>query len=240
MYSCAKARRPAKGRIQVHEFGAVGRVGEIGSLRRNAEAPYIARPGTIRLGVIDLVDPPVICCAGDKAVRIRESDEAGNETRGRHVALESVCRSIGHVFEVVAQIHVVRDCMTSRSPRDVDPRGRMQSSVGRSRRRSVRPHLARAFHHTQNLGRRQGPGIEAYITQIATPHLRGIGGISTHAKGIRVDGRSGSAGCGELTITIVCESSPLLYDCEMNPLARGRVIVVNGPVMSTVIVFESC
>ncbi len=75
----AQARRPAKGYIRVHKHGAVSRAASMGASGRNREAPDITLPRTVGICRVDLVDSPIVGRLRNKAVRIGESRQAGNE-----------------------------------------------------------------------------------------------------------------------------------------------------------------
>ncbi|MBA7659693.1 hypothetical protein ES703_67684 [subsurface metagenome] len=94
--------RPAKLHIRFYLLGGISRVWVVGSLRWNHKAPDIAFPRTIRLGVIDLINSPVICCARDETIRISKSGEAGNKKRCGLVALERALGASVHIVGIFA------------------------------------------------------------------------------------------------------------------------------------------
>ncbi|MBA7682285.1 hypothetical protein ES703_90635 [subsurface metagenome] len=128
----AETCRPAKVCIRVYEFGVVSRVGVIGSLGRNRKAPDIAPPRTIRLGIIDLIDSPVICRARNKAIRIRKSGKANNKICRGLVALECALGAIVHIVKILAEIYIVRGRVISRPPAKAHPRILIYGTISRS------------------------------------------------------------------------------------------------------------
>ena len=72
-----EARRPAQDHvIRTDKFGAVGRVRIVSRPGRNCETPDVAFPRAIRIGLVNLVDSPIIGCSPNQAVRIGKSREA--------------------------------------------------------------------------------------------------------------------------------------------------------------------
>jgi len=114
--------RPAKSCIRVNESGAVGWIGIVGCFGRNREAPNRTFPWTVRVGIVDLVDTPVIGCAGNKTIGKWKSSEAGNKRCRALVAPECGLGSIVYTVEIVAQIDIVGNSKFSRRPRKVHPR----------------------------------------------------------------------------------------------------------------------
>ena len=60
MKFCAVPRGPAKLYIHTYRSCTISRIGEVRGLGRNTKAPNATLPGTIRLGVIYLIDPPIV------------------------------------------------------------------------------------------------------------------------------------------------------------------------------------
>ncbi len=68
-----ETRCPANCSTRVYEFSSVSRNWFIGGFGRNHKAPDIAFPGTIGIGIIDLINTPVICCSRNKTFRISKT-----------------------------------------------------------------------------------------------------------------------------------------------------------------------
>ena len=69
---------PAQSHVCGDELGPMGRIGIVGLYGRNGKAPDFASPWAIRMGLIDLVDSPIVGCARDKTFGIGKSGEAGH------------------------------------------------------------------------------------------------------------------------------------------------------------------
>lgn len=116
MQFCAETSRPVERYVGAYEFGAVGRDRSIGLLGRNHEAPDIAGPGTFRVLVVDLVDPPIIGRARYEPFGIGKPDKAYYEERHRMIAAESCGRAFVDVGEIFTHVHIVRNRETSGRP----------------------------------------------------------------------------------------------------------------------------
>ncbi len=153
------------------------------------------------------------------------------------ITAECITRTVFHVVSIVAKVHIVRDGFRSRRPGHVHPCVRMVSAVRRIGRGGIRPRLARSFDSAQKLGVCQRLRVEPHIAQVATPHLRSIRGIATHAKRIRIDRlrRIDARNC--LTIPIVCYSASILHGSMMHPdtvgdwCSKGNTIYIGGIVI---------
>ncbi len=113
------------------------------------KAPSIAFPRTIRLGIIELIDPPVITLA--------EFEKAGGSISSIFLVLaDQYVQRIGSagfvdIVEIFAEVHIVRDGEISRSPAKAHPHILMYGTIRRSGSQGIGDFFT-AFHNTLNLG----------------------------------------------------------------------------------------
>ena len=91
------------------------------NIRNRREAPDVALPGAGRVGVVDLVDSPVIGRADLQPVRKWKTGETYNLGNAPCVADECALGAVVDVVEVRAEIHIVRDGKASRFPAQIGP-----------------------------------------------------------------------------------------------------------------------
>ncbi|MBA7651296.1 hypothetical protein ES703_59113 [subsurface metagenome] len=140
------------------------------------KAPGIAFPWTIRLGIIELIDPPVITLA--------EFEKAGGRISSIFLVLadQYVLRigSAGFVdiVEIVAEVHIVRDREISRSPAKAHPHILIHGTITRGGSQGIRKSFT-ALHNSLNLGPGQGIVVNAdFIEKSVESSLTNIGTIT--------------------------------------------------------------
>ena len=135
MYFHTETTCPAKVFVRIDEFGAIGRGGIVCGFRRNRETPDLTFPRTVRIGIVNLIDTPVVCRSRHKAIGKCESGKAGHVKCYSLIASEylAVVHRVVHRIEILTQIHVVRDGKIARSPRKAHPRILVQGAIPRVR-----------------------------------------------------------------------------------------------------------
>ncbi len=106
----AKTRRPRQSCVfGIDECGTISRYRVIGLIGLNPEAPDIALPRTVRIGIIDLINSPVVSLAVNKTVRIWISGKAGNKIQAFLITAECFALTCGivHIVKIVAHIHIM-------------------------------------------------------------------------------------------------------------------------------------
>ncbi|MBA7681561.1 hypothetical protein ES703_89901 [subsurface metagenome] len=113
MQFCTPARTPAKVRIPVYKFCAIKWAGVVSLFGRNQKAPDIAF--VFRSTVcFNLVDSPVVGCAGNKTIRNSKSGKTNNNKCRCLVALERIFGTVVHIVKSIAEVHIVRGRSISR------------------------------------------------------------------------------------------------------------------------------
>ncbi len=129
----AKTGLPRQGWVfGIDERGIISRNRVVGLLGLNPEAPDLAFPRTVRVGLIDLVDSPIVSLAIYKAVRIRVSGEADNKIQRFLVAPECVTCAVVHIVKIISEVNIVRDGKITGGPRHAGPCLGNHSSVSRA------------------------------------------------------------------------------------------------------------
>jgi len=99
--------RPAKLDIDANALGFISRIGEVGSFRWNTKTPNVTFPRTIRFGIVDLINTPVVRSSRYKTIRKSKAGKTNDDKRIGLVAYKFFYITFVTGFKIIADLDIV-------------------------------------------------------------------------------------------------------------------------------------